>query len=83
MGSKRVWLSLRLWVGGAVVSKVQERSSTLGVSSILFVLLDYDYAAGGCHPEGPHCVCILERWQQHQWGVFRDHQKEMNSGPWQ
>ena len=41
MGSKRVWLSLRLWMGvwgGGVVNKSQERSSTLGV--LLFVLLD-------------------------------------------
>lgn len=68
---------------GGVVSKSQERSSTLGVSRVLLVLLDYDYNDGGCHLEGPHCICILERWHQHQWGAFRDHQEEMNSRPWQ
>lgn len=39
-------------------SKSQERSSTLGVSRVLLVLLDYDYDDGGCHLEGPHCICI-------------------------
>lgn len=70
--------------GGGVVNKSQERSSTLGaLGVVLFVLLDYDYDDGGCHPEGPHCISILERWQQHQGGAFRDHQEEMNSGPQQ
>lgn len=64
------------------MSERQERFSALGLSRVLFVMLDYGYDGGRCKPEGPYCICILETWQQRQWGGFRDQREGMSSGPW-